>query len=272
MYIHDSHIHSEFSFDGSKDGTGTIDYIAKTAIEKGLAEISVCDHCDIDDILEGIYPPYNAEGIKSAVLKAKEKYDGKIRINYGVELGQPHTRVAEVKKLLENYNFDFIIGSLHNLRGYPDFAFLRYDIMDRQMIEYIVRRNLSELLELVTLGGFTTLAHITYMKRYLINDGVIFDYKPYYSELEAIFKKIIEKGIALEVNTSGLRRGSTTLPDPEICAFYREVGGELITLGSDAHLAKDIGDGIEESAAFLRDLGFKSQVVIRDGKPTQIEL
>ncbi len=272
MYIHDSHIHTEFSFDGAKDGTGTIDYIAETAIRKGINEISICDHCDIDDILEGVYPPYDADGIKSAVLEAKEKYYGKIQINYGIELGQPHVRANEAKKLLADYNYDFIIGSLHNLRGYPDFAFLRYDIMDRQMIEYIVRRNLSELMELVTLGGFTTLAHITYMKRYLINDGVPFDYKPYYPELEAIFKKLIEKGIALEVNTSGLRRGSTTLPEPEICAFYREVGGELITLGSDAHLANDIGSGIEESAAFLREIGFKSQTVIRDGKPTQIEL
>ncbi len=270
--MHDSHIHSEFSFDGQKDGTGTVDYIAETAIQKGIDEISICDHCDIDDILDGIYPPYDADGVKAAIFNAKEKYDGKIRINYGIELGQAHARYDEAKKLLADYNYDFVIGSLHNLRSYPDFSLMRYAKMNRAMIEYLVRRTLSELLELINIGGIATIAHITYMHRYLQIEEVPFDYKPYYPQFEEIFKKMIEKGIALEVNTSGLRRGSTTLPYPELCAFYHEVGGELITLGSDAHFAVDIGSGIEEAAKFLREIGFKSQTVIRDGKPTQIEL
>lgn len=272
MYIHDSHIHSEFSFDVPKDGSCSMDMVAKAAISKGVSEISICDHCDIDDILDGLYPAYDAKAIKNEVLRVKEKYKGKLQINYGIELGQPHTRIEEAKALIEDCGFEFVIGSIHNLRAYPDFCFMSYKLMPESMIDYIARRNLSELSELIDFGNFTTLAHITYMKRYLINDGVEFDYKPYYDELEKIFKKLIAKGISLEVNTSGLRRGSTTLPEPEICALYHEVGGELITLGSDAHLPKDIASGFEESVSFLKDIGFKSQTVIRGGKPTQIEL
>lgn len=272
MYMHDSHIHSEFSFDTAKDGSCSMDVIAETAIARGVSEISICDHCDIDDIIDGLYPTYDKKGIKSEILRVKEKYAGRLRINYGIELGQPYVKPEEASRLLDECEFEFVIGSLHNLREYPDFYFLNYKNMPDSMIDYITKRNLSELHELIDFGRITTLAHITYMKRYLTRDGVPFDYKPYYGQLVAIFKKLISKGISLEINTSWLRRGSTTTPEPEICALYREVGGELITLGSDAHKPTDIAADFEETAKFLRDIGFKSQTVIRDGKPTQIEL
>ena len=101
MYIHDSHIHTEFSHDTAYDGTAALDLTVRTAIEKGLNEISICDHCDIDDILDGIYPEFPADDIKNAVITAREQYGDKIRINFGVELGQPHARQKESRELIE---------------------------------------------------------------------------------------------------------------------------------------------------------------------------
>ncbi len=272
MYIHDSHIHTKYSFDVEKDGSGDIDRIVESAIARGINEISLCDHCDIDGILDGIYPPFDADGARNDIFKAKEKYAGKIQINYGVELGQAHVRPKETAELLDKYGYDFIIGSLHNMRDYPDFYFLKYEMMTPEFIDYLVKRNIKELCEIVELGMFSTLAHITYIQRYLTRSGVKFDFKPYYDDLSVLFNKLILSGKALEVNTSGLRRGDITMPGRELITLYRECGGELITIGSDAHTADDVGKGIEEAAAMLRELGFKSQTVVRSGKLTQIEL
>lgn len=272
MYIHDSHIHSKYSFDGATDGSGEIDTIVETAISRGVDEISITDHCDIDDILDGIYPEFPADTIKADIYRAKEKYKGKIRINYAVELGQAHARREEAMELMKKQDFEFIIGSLHNLRGYPDFHFMKFDLMCDEHIEYCIKRTLSELYELVDFACFSTLAHITYIQRYLTLGGKPFDHMKYYDEFAKLFATLIETGTALEINTSGLRRNSITMPGYELCALYRELGGEKITIGSDAHSARDVGAGIEEAAAALRDLGFRSQCVVRDGRISEIEL
>lgn len=272
MYIHDSHVHTKYSFDGAADGSGEIDTIIETAIERGVDEISLTDHCDIDNILDGIYPEYPADVIKTEVTRAKEKYAGKIRINYGIELGEAHARPAEARELLDKYGFDFVIGSLHNLRAYPDFYLLKFDSMTDEHIDYCIKRNLDELYELAGFGGISTLAHITYIQRYLTLSGKSFDHTKYEDSFERLFKRLIETGIALEINTSGLRRNSITMPGYELLAMYRELGGEFITFGSDAHTARDVALGIEEAANELRRMGFRYQTVVRGGVLSQIEL
>ena len=125
---------------------------------------------------------------------------------------------------------------------------------------------------MVDLGMLSTLAHITYINRYMTICGIKFDFKPYYDDLSMLYKKLITSGKSLEVNASGLRRGDITMPGRDLLSLYRECGGEAVTLGSDAHTAEDVGKGIEEAASMLRELGFRSQTVVRDGKLTQIEL
>lgn len=272
MYIHDSHVHTKYSFDGAKNELGEVDTIVRAAIANGINEISFCDHYDIDDVIEGIYPPFEADAARADIFAAKEKYDGKIHINYGVELGQPHVYPGEAKAFLQKYNFDFIIGSLHNLRGYPDYFFLKFESMCPEQLEYIMNRTLNELDEIIDFGQFSTLAHITYIQRYLSAAGVPFEFNKYADRFEIIFKKLISKNIALEVNTSGLRKSDITMPGREPLALYKDCGGELITIGSDAHSVDDIGKGIIETADMLRELGFKSQCIVRDGKLTQTEL
>ncbi|MBE6613665.1 MAG: histidinol-phosphatase HisJ family protein, partial [Ruminococcaceae bacterium] len=256
MYIHDSHVHTLHSFDGARDGSGEVSAVIDAAIAAGVNELSLCDHCDIDDVLDGIYPPFDAEAIRDDILSTREKYAGKIRVNFGVELGQAHARREEANALLDRMGYDFVIGSLHNLRAYPDFSLIKYDHMDVRQIHYLMRRMLSETMELIDFGRFSTLAHITYIQRYLTIHGRDFPWREYRDEFEKLFRAVIDKGLSLECNTSGLRRNSITMPGYDLLAMYRECGGERITLGSDAHTARDVGKGIEEAAAELRRLGF----------------
>ncbi|MBQ8510070.1 MAG: histidinol-phosphatase HisJ family protein [Clostridia bacterium] len=278
MYHFDSHVHTKYSFDGARDGSGEIDAIAQTAIDRGLNEISLCDHCDIDDILDGIYPAYPLADLQRELASAKERWAGKLRINFGIELGQPHARPEESRKLLAEGGFDFVIGSLHNLRGYPDFSFLKLERMPPEQIDYLIRRAISEQIEVAEFDaadgrvGVHTLAHITYIQRYMTLAGVEFDHRPYIDEFSRLLQTVIDRGIALEVNTSGLRRNSITMPGRELLELYRSLGGELITLGSDAHTARDVGANLDDAADMLRDIGFKWQAVVREGKIEAVAL
>jgi histidinol-phosphatase (PHP family) len=163
MIYADSHTHSVFSFDGHQ----SVDELCRSAIEKGIQKIALTDHLDCDGEFEGYYDHYDAEGAKKAVLEAREKYEGKVEIAYGVELGQPYTHPKETRALIEKQGFDFIIGSLHNLVGVPDFCMLDYTKMTDRQIELLWQRDLDETYRLLLDEGthgckIDTLAHLTY--------------------------------------------------------------------------------------------------------------
>lgn len=253
MYLNgsDLHVHTKFSFDGSAE----LEDVAKAAVDAGLTTIALTDHCDIDGIRDGIYPPYLADEVCSAVEKLKTEYSGKLNILRGIELGQPHVCPNEARKLLEAQNYDFVIGSLHNMRGYPDFYFLKFDRMEEMQLDYIVKRMINELKEIVHFEyngrHIDTLAHITYMSRYLDECKVDFDLTRYENEWRELFRTMIENRVALEVNTSGLRKGGRMMPDEPLVRMYIDCGGRDLTVGSDAHSAEDIGKGLDEARKMI---------------------
>ena len=253
----DLHVHTKFSFDGAADGSGEPEAVADAAIAAGLRAIALTDHCDIDDVLDGIYPPYPAGAIHSAVERLKADFSGRLEILRGIELGEPHARPDEAKKLLSERNFDFVIGSLHNLRGYPDFYFLRFERMEEMQLVHIARRMINELRDIVefeyNFRHIDSLAHITYMSRYLDECGVEFDLTRFDAEWRGLFRSMIDCGVALEINTSGLRKGGKLMPDAPLVSLYADTGGRLFTLGSDAHTARDVGKNLLDAAKLIPD-------------------
>lgn len=243
MFLPDSdlHIHTKFSFDSDAE----LRDVAEAAISAGLKTIALTDHCDIDGIFDGIYPPYEADVIRCEVEKLKSEYSGKLNILRGIELGQPHVLPKEAKKLLEEQEYEFVLGSLHNLRGYPDFYFLKFDRMEEQQLDYLAKRNIAELCEIAKFEfcgkHIDSLAHITYMSRYLDECKVDYDLLKHECEWRNLFKIMIENGIALELNYSGLRKGGRMMPDERFIELYEDCGGKNFTLGSDAHVPSDIG-------------------------------
>ena len=286
MHPYDMHVHTCFSYDTAKDLSTDINRIAETAIERGLKEIAFTDHCDIDSILDGILPPYPLDEIKSAVGKAKEKYADSLVILHGVELGQPHSRPEEAADLIEAGDYDFVLGSLHNLRFCPDFWLWKYERMEKAHLQSIVRRSIGELGEIARFPGISSIAHITYFMRYMNESGVELDLTPFYDEFRELFRTMIANGVALELNISGLRtayeirqpdgsvitKQGNLMPDVPLLELYRACGGKLITVGSDAHRADDVGAHFEEARNLLLSLGFTEQTVFRNKKPQQIKL
>ena len=269
MYYCDSHTHTKYSFDSSAD----IAVNCEAAIAAGLSELVITDHYECNFGIDGVFEKYDADAAYEEIASVAERYSGRLRVTYGIELGQPTQDPEKADDLLGRYPFEFVIGSLHNLRGVPDFYFINYTNMPESMFARLWERYLDEVSELVDYGRFNTLAHLTYPLRYLAVCGKTFDISYTFSKIDGIFRKIIDKGIALEVNTSGLRKQiGETAPGLPLVKRYLDLGGRYITVGSDAHMTEDIGAGVKETYAELIRLGVENITVFRKGKPELIKI
>lgn len=268
MYLADSHTHTKYSFDGPQDKQGEVDSLCEAAIERGLSEIAITDHLDINGVVERIYPDIDCDSIRRDVLAAKEKYAGRLYVCYGIELGQAMEYPTEAREFIEKYQYEFVIGSLHNYPGVPDYSFIDYTQLTDKHIEKLFRSSIDGLCSLCDFDGLNTIAHFTYMHRYVRLKGRSINFDSFYPEIKAFYKKLIESGKALEINTSTLRSGADmTMPTYELMRLYRECGGELVTCGSDSHGSEFVGCHIKDVYDFLASAGFKYVTVFHDGKP-----
>ncbi len=270
----DSHTHSCYSFDGKQ----TVDELCESAVAHGISAVAITDHLDVDGDFEGYYTKYRAAQAREDVFRAKEKYRDKLKLTYGLELGQPYTHPEEIAEFMNEYHYEFIIGSLHNLVRVPDFSMIKFDHMEQELIAHLWKRMLDELENLLLNPEkhpcrIDTLGHITYPIRYVKRAGRDFDLHPYYDDMARIFGKLIDRGICLECNTSGIRQGAgMTFPDEEILRLYYDCGGRLITVGSDAHFSKDVGADIPATYDMLRKIGFGAVSYFDENGRNEIKL
>ena len=269
--VFDYHIHSQYSGDIPAGKGSTVNELCEAAIQKGFREIAITDHCDIDGVYYGAFPKLDIAGVYRDIVKARAQYAGRLNILFGIEIGQAWHMPKEAKFLIDRFEFDYVIGSVHSVRGILDFADLKMrEVSDGELLA-LWEKYIGEMKELLDWGYFSTLAHITYPYRYLKfagRESLIDLEKKGRAYFEDILKKAIEKGVSLEVNTSGLRQGlGQTLPNTDLIKFYKELGGEMITIGSDAHHARNLGADIRETAELLKSLGFQYITRYQDRKP-----
>lgn len=269
--VFDYHIHSQYSGDIPAGKGSTVNELCEAAIQKGFREIAITDHCDIDGVYYGAFPKLDIAGVYRDIVKARAQYAGRLNILFGIEIGQAWHMPKEAKFLIDRFEFDYVIGSVHSVRGILDFADLKMREMSDGELLALWEKYIGEMKELLDWGYFSTLAHITYPYRYLKfagKESLIDLEKKGRAYFEDILKKAIEKGVSLEVNTSGLRQGlGQTLPNTDLIKFYKELGGEMITIGSDAHHARNLGADIRETAELLKSLGFQYITRYQDRKP-----
>lgn len=267
MLIYDTHVHTECSLDAEHSVT----YVGEKAEERGLAGIAVTDHCEIEKFREQQYYHKVTQSMFHALL-AKGIFQDRLKVLCGVEIGQPLVNTEYVQQVLDLKRFDYVLGSLHSIDGvgfyFADFSEVQVDI------PALLNHYYEELCRMLEWGKFDALAHLTYPFRYIRGD-----YKLPYTEdmfqkqIDEVLRLCIEKGKALEINTSGLRQNiGECLPNLDIARRYRAMGGELVTLGSDSHSAFTVGDGIEQGAALLREAGFTHYFYYEDRKPVAVAL
>ncbi|MDR1021088.1 MAG: histidinol-phosphatase HisJ family protein [Synergistaceae bacterium] len=260
MAIYDSHVHSKNSFDGHD----TVEAICESAIRAGLAAVTFTDHCET----------YLGEGaclaVKEAlwedVSRARETFGEALEISMGLEIGEPHRDMALSRELAGGPEIDFVIGSVHRVRGEDDFYFMDYDRPD---IMDVFRKYYEEILELSECDCFDVMGHINYPLRAMSaeqterTDLGVFD-----GLLRETLASLAAHGRGIEANSHCMKEGvGGILPSLEIMKMFRDSGGRIVTTGSDAHEASLVGAGIPEAEALLREAGFKEISFFKGRKP-----
>lgn len=248
----DCHVHTTYSF----DGISTIKEQLDRACEIGLKVIAITDHLDI---LPEAFAKEKENHLKCAkeIETLRPKYPD-LKILCGTEIGQAVHFPNLAEEYLALYDWDFILGSIHNLRNREDFYFSDFTEADPHEAYMLY---LDEIMETVEFGAFDSLAHLTYPLRYIVGrDGREMPYERYAKRYDEILSLLIEKGKALEINTTAIKNGGTPSPEIEIINRYAELGGKLVTIGSDAHDAKYLTSDFETAGRILLNAGIKSYV------------
>lgn len=281
MNLIDCHTHTQFSVDSDAD----INEMLEKACALGLAAYAVTDHCECNRwYSEEHYPDddtyryYNFgvdfENSVSEVTKLKEKYDGRLNLICGVEMGQATHEFDIAEKIISDNRVDFVIGSMHQLPKTEDFAFIEYSKMSLDEIYGLAERYFLEIHKLCKWGKFDVLGHLTYNLRYIKGvAGIDLDISRFDEIIAESFKAVIEKGKGIEINTSGFRQKyGDAFPSLKYVKLFRELGGEIISVGSDAHTVEDLGKNVKEGAEIALAAGFTHLCYFKERKPNFIKI
>lgn len=265
--ISDYHVHTSFSGDCSIPPETMIE----AAVRGGIRHLCLTDHMDYDYEEGGVCFEFDPKEYLRRLSLMKEKYADQIDLAVGIELGlQPYLGKKHHNLVFSN-SFDFVIGSIHLVHS-RDPYFPSY-FEGREENEAYLEYFQCALQNLQAYSNFDTFGHLDYVVRYGPNRNRFYSYDRYREILDEILRALIRKDIGLEVNTGGYRYGLDA-PNPcrEIICRYRELGGRIITLGSDAHDPGYLAYGFGQAAELLKSCGFDSYFIFHDRKPEEIGL
>lgn len=258
----DTHMHTHFSGDSDADPREMI----RSGKEKGLAGICFTDHLDLDypnDPAEFLidFPAYFQE-----LCQVQKDFSSEFPVYIGLELGlQPHLS-KELPAIVSEHPFDFVIGSSHVVHGidpyYPEYYIGKTE--DEAYREYFE----SILENLAVFDCFDVYGHIDYVVRYGPNRNTYYSYEKFADIIDEILKTLIQKGKGIEINTGGFKYGlGHPNPTEAILKRYRELGGEIITIGADAHKPEHVAFDFEKVPDILKNAGFSYYTVFKNRKP-----
>lgn len=260
----DYHTHTNFSTDADRESSPEV--MIQGAIKRGLETICITDHMDKDYDAEGKGFVFDIEKYFETLQSLREKYKEKIHIRIGVELGlQPHLGQF-AKEYVNAHPFDFVIGSTHMLRGRDPYYRANFEeLTDRELYRGMFEETLTNI---KNIEEFDVMGHLDYIVRYGLEQEKSYSYDENKDLIDEILKHLVENGKGLELNTAGLKYGlSFAHPYPAVLKRYRELGGEIVTVGSDGHKPEHIAYDFHKVENILLDCGFKYYTEFRQRKP-----
>ncbi len=263
----DCHVHTKISH----DGISTIDEYLAVAKKKGIDEITLTEHYDIYDGVDSDLKTLDIDYYLDEYIKYWNKPN--VKVNFGLEIGLQPDIVYKILDMVKRYPFDFIIGSSH-ITCKKDMA------MDKSFFEgytrhHAYKRYFEEVLENIKIydNEFDVYGHLDYVVRYGGYEEKQIDYEEFKDILDEILISLIEKEKGIEINTSGIRYGlESPHPNIDIIRRYRELGGKIITIGSDAHKADDLGSNFDIALNILENVGFDEVTFYHKRKPKFIKI
>lgn len=266
--IADTHVHTRLSPDAPQESENTILSVLDQARKKGLQYIAETEHCDIITGKSCYNVNFSDYEASFAAAEREQIAAGRsqTRLLFGIELAHAHTHKAEAAAVLAAHSFDFVLGSLHMPRdGVDAWAAAYQNAHDDKTLLGAFEAYVGELYEIASECDFDSLAHCTYPLRYLARNGRMqalcenpSQFVPLYAD---VFRKLIERGKAMEINTSMVDERGMIQPSVDLIKLYKSLGGRLVTVGSDSHNFRLVGRGIEQAEALLKECGFEGVTV-----------
>jgi len=270
MILADQHTHCNFS----TDSESTPESMVQGAIEKGITHLCLTDHMDLDypgTTTEKPLFEFNPDDYFAALAPLKESCSDKLSLGIGIELGLRPGREDlnnQMHTLLSGYSFDFVLGSVHLLDN--DDPYYEEYWQGRTAKDILTKYFTDMLAALKEYDNFDSLGHLDYLIRYIPPCCGEKDYafKEYPEVIDEIFKLLISKNKALEINTAGLIKGLSCFhPKLETLERYLELGGKLITIGSDGHSPDKIATEFAKTEDLLKTCGIKGYYVYKNRQP-----
>ena len=268
MIYSDFHLHTTFS----GDGEASMKEMIEQGIYFGLKTLCFTEHmdydfdpnCDVDFLLD-------TQTYYDAFLEYKDLYQDKIQLLFGVELGLQTHLAKQHKEYLSSHPFDFVIGSSHLIHGidpyYPKFFEHRNEKEGLTEYFHSILENIEAFPE------FDVYGHIDYVIRYSPERKENYSFEEYYELIDEILKKLISHGKGIELNTGGFKYGlGHPNPHEDILKRYRQLGGEIITVGSDAHTKEYLGYEFNKACEILKETGFSHYTIFKNRTPEFIRL
>ncbi len=242
----DYHLHTSFSDDSEFPMEESI----KQAIARGIQEVCYTEHIDY-----GVKTDINCdcEAYWKEIKRCRELFQDRIKIKGGMEFGIQTGTVSVFRRTFLKYPFDFILFSCHQV---DNLEFWNQKFQTGRSQKEYQERYYEEILKVMNLyEDFSVLGHLDLIRRYDPNGE--YPFEKVQDIIIEILKTVIEKGKGIEVNTSGYRYGLNDVsPSVRILKLYRELGGEILTIGSDAHKKEDVGYRLLETRKLLQELGY----------------
>jgi histidinol-phosphatase (PHP family) len=228
--------------------------MCRAAVEEGIPEIGFTEHLDLLPFDPG-YAAFRIEAWWKELERCRATFAPALTIRAGVEISEPHRVWHAAEEAVRRHPWDYIVGALHFVGTTLIFDRAFYDRSPEEAYGIYF----EELAAMVGAARFDVLAHLDIVKRYGHTYFGSYDPRPYEGLIRPVLRTCAERGIAVEVNSSTLRRPVGELcPDTQLLSWFRQEGGDLVTIGSDAHLPGEVGAGLERAMAALRGTGFQS--------------
>lgn len=270
MHLTDLHTHTILS----PDGHVPLPDMAQAAVRSGLSTLIVTDHFDMLDEKGQRALTYDWTASLAQYAETLPQFRDKLELGLGIELGEAPLSPEHARAIIAGAgaDLDLVIGSIHNYReelGGLEFYSDHFDSYKKCHVA--LDDYLTSMEQLVTLPDcYDVLGHINYPLRYMRRDGYPINLLEHYRDRVAeLLRAVIRTGHSMEVNTC---RGHTVEDWREILLLYRDLGGTMVTTGSDAHLPQDVGGGLKEACVLLQECGFRHLTVYKRRQATLIKL
>ena len=262
----DVHMHCGFS----NDSETRPEDIVESAIAKGLSVICFTDHYDKDNLDWGDEAIFDVESYFQKMIELQEEYRDQIDIRIGAEIGMQPYLAEYYQDFMAQHPFDFVIGSVHSVLEHD----VALDFFQKHSDPEGYKIYFEEMLQDVQkIKSYDVLGHLDYIVRYSNQGSKGFDLNDYMDIIEEILKQVIAHGKGIEMNMSGLKYGlGAPHPQPEIIKRYRELGGEIITVGADGHIPEHIAYDYHLADDILKSCGFKYYTEFKGRKPLFVKI